>query len=206
VKRIEKIVIATRNPGKKERYGKILVKMVEQVLSLEDLGIKEKPEEVGKTAEENAEIKAKFYAKKTGLPVFAEDESLFVDFLPEDKQPGVFIRRVDGKDEADDDRLLAHWEKIVAKVPKEKRIGRWHIAYCFATSDGQVSIVSVDHYRMFFYPSSKIRIPGWPMSSLQGPVEFGKPHTELNKRELKKMMEETERILEKKVRELLSKI
>jgi XTP/dITP diphosphohydrolase len=67
MKRLEKIVVATRNPGKKERYEKVLAKMAGRVLSLEDLGIKEKPEEVGKTAEENAVIKAKFYAKKSGL-------------------------------------------------------------------------------------------------------------------------------------------
>lgn len=199
MKRLEKIVVATRNPGKKERYGRLLSRVAKEVLSLADLGIKEKPQESGETAEENAKIKAIFYAKLTGLLVFSEDESLFVDFLPLDKQPGVYIRRVDGKEEVDDNQLLAHWEKIIAKVPKEKRTGRWHTAYCLAAPIGKVSIVSTDHHRMFFYPSSKIRIPGWPMSSLQGPIEAGKPHSELTRKELKQFEREADRIILKKL-------
>jgi len=206
MKKISKLVIATRNPGKKERYGRLFSGVANKVLSLEDLGIKEKPEESGETAEENAEMKAKFYARKTGLPVFSEDESLFVDFLPSEKQPGVYIRRVNGRDEVNDDKLLKHWNSIVAKVPEGKRTGRWHTAYCFALPNGKVNTVAVDYKRVFFSPPSKIRIPGWPLSSLQGPVEFRKPHTELTKDELKSMMAETDRILKERLKKLFKEV
>ena len=201
--RIKKIVIATRNLGKAQRYKKMLLKVVDEVLSLDDFDFKEKPEETGETAEENAEIKAIFYAKKTNLPVFAEDESLFVDFLPEDKQPRVFIRRVNGK-EVSDDELLAYWDSIIAKAPKEKRTGRWHMAYCFATPDGKTSLIALDHRRAFFSPPSKIRIPGWPMSSINGPAEFGKPHSELSEEELGVIHQGADKVLIKKIKEFLS--
>jgi len=201
--KIKKIVIATRNPGKVQRYKKMLEKVVDEVLSLDDFDFKEKPEESGQTAEENATIKAIFYAKKTNLPVFAEDESLFVDFLPEDKQPGVFIRRVNGK-EVSDDELLAYWDSIIAKAPKEKRTGKWHMAYCLVAPDGKTSLVAMDYLRIFFSPPSKIRIPGWPMSSINGPAEFGKPHSELTKEELEIMHQETQEVLIKKLKEFFS--
>lgn len=182
--KIEKIVIATRNPGKIERYSKLLIKVAGKVLSLRDFNFTDKPEEIGKTAEENAKIKALFYAGKTGLPVLAEDESLFVDFLPKNKQPGAEVRRINGK-ELTDDELLAHWDALIAPVPKKERTGRWHTAFCFATPEGKFNLTAIDDERLFFSPPSKVRITGWPMSSLQGPAEFGRPHSELTKEELK---------------------
>ena len=205
MKEIKKIVIATRNPAKKERYGRIFSQVVEEVLGLQDIDIQDKPTESGETAEENAEIKAKFYAERTGLPVFSEDEALYVDFLPSDEQPGVHVRRIDGKDEVDDNQLLAHWEEVILKVPEEKRTGRWHIAYTLATPEGKVRTVALDKPIIFFSPSSKTRLPGWPMSSLEGPTKFGKPHSELTEKEMEQLNHEVERLVLEKFKELLTK-
>jgi inosine/xanthosine triphosphate pyrophosphatase family protein len=204
MKEIKEIVVASKNPAKIERYSRMLSNYASEVLGLSDLGVTEEPEESGKTAEENAEIKARFYADSTGLLVFSEDESLYVDFLPEDKQPGVHVRRIDGKDEADDVKLLKHWEGMVAKVPENERTGKWHIAYCIATRDGTVKTVALDHPLVFFSPSSDVRIPGWPMSSLEGPVKFNKPHSELSREERKMHEEETNKHILVKLQELMS--
>lgn len=204
MREIEKLVIATRNPAKVEFYHDILTQIADSVVGLNEIGIEEKPAETGETAEQNAEIKASLYSKKTDLPVFCEDEALEVDFLPKDKQPGVHVRRIDGVDEVDDDKLLRYWEEIVAKVSVEKRTGRWHIAYCLAMPGGNTKTVSKDHEVLFFSPSSKIRIPGWPMSSLEGSVSFGKPSSEQTSEEKflsKKLL--AEEILEK-FKELLN--
>ncbi|MFH1162383.1 MAG: non-canonical purine NTP pyrophosphatase [Candidatus Jorgensenbacteria bacterium] len=124
MEKVEKIVIATRNLAKKERFGGLFVGMIKDIFVLDDFGITEKPQEHGTTAEENAEIKARFYSQKLNLPVFSEDEALYVDFLPMERQPGVFVRRIESKDEADDNTLLNYWEGIIAGAPKEKRTGR----------------------------------------------------------------------------------
>lgn len=50
--------------------------------------------------------------------------------------------------------------------------------------DGKVFTMSKDYSLLFFYPSSKIKIPGWPMSSLEGPEDFKKPHSELTEEEV----------------------
>jgi len=100
---IEKIVIASRNPAKVEYYRSIFTKVAGEVLGLTDLRIEGKPTEIGETSEKNAEIKAKYYAKKTDSPVFCEDEALYADFLPPDKQPGTRVRRINGVDEVSDE-------------------------------------------------------------------------------------------------------
>jgi XTP/dITP diphosphohydrolase len=183
MKKIDKIVIATHNPAKIERYAKLLSPYATDILSLKEFGIHDKPKETGVTAEENAEIKGVYYSNGTGLPVFSEDEALYVDFLPDNKQPGVNVRRIDGKNEVDDDTLLSYWEDIVKNIPKDKMTGRWHIAYCFVFPDGKLKTISLDHPILFFSPSSAIRMPGWPMSSLQGSALFKKPYSELNDKE-----------------------
>ena len=204
MKKTDNIVIATHNQAKKERFKGLFVGMIKDIFILDDFGITEKPQEHGMTAEENADIKARFYSQKLNLPVFSEDEALYVDFLSLEQQPGVFVRRIEGKDEADDNRLLNYWEGIIAKAPKEKRTGRWHIAYSLALPNGSIKKVAIDHEILFFSPSSKIILPGWPMSSLQGPIEFRKPGSELTDLERKKHNQTANRLILEKLKELLS--
>lgn len=203
--KIEKVVVATRNQSKRERFGRLLSGISQQVVSLDELDISEKPKETGETAEGNAEIKARFYAEVTALPVLSEDESLFVDFLPDDQQPGVHVRRINRGDEVDDDKLLAYWERLVAAAPIEKRKGHWHVAYSLATPEGKVITVSLDHPVMFFSPSSKVRLSGWPTSSLQGPVAFGKPDSELTEEERRIKDQRADRLILEKLTELLER-
>lgn len=202
--KVEKIVIATRNPAKKERFRELFIGMTGEIFALDDFSITEKPQEHGMTAEENAETKARFYSQKLNLPVFSEDEALYVDFLPPEKQPGVFVRRIEGKDEASDDKLLNYWEEIIAGTLKEKRTGKWHIAYSLAFPDGLIKTVALDHEILFFSPSSKVKLPGWPMSSLEGPVEFRKPHSELTELERKEHNQTANQLILEKLKELLS--
>jgi len=204
MKLIEKIVIASRNPAKVGYYRTIFTKIAGEVLGLADLNIEGKPAEIGETAEKNAEIKAKYYAQKTNSLVFCEDGALYTDFLPPDKQPGTRVRRIKGVDEASDDQLITYWEEIVSKIPEDKRTGYWHIAYCLAFPNGQVRTTAVDHKVRFFYPSSKVRIPGWPMSSLEG--KLGKPNSERTEEELRLSKKEAGKVILKKLKELLTEI
>jgi len=187
---MKKILIATSNPSKLEKYRKIFTSIADDVIDLKEQKIIKKPIESGTTAEENSQIKALYYAKLSGLPAFAEDEALYVDFLPIDQQPGVHVRRINGIDEVEDATILKYWENIVANTPIEKRTGKWHFAYCIAFPSGEFKVASADYPRVFFSPSSKIRFPGWPLSSIQGPAKFNKPHSELTEKESRIMIEE----------------
>lgn len=61
--------------------------------------------ENGKTPLENAEIKAKSYYEVFHMPVFSCDSGLYFDELQEDEQPGLHVRRVDGKELTDDEMI-----------------------------------------------------------------------------------------------------
>ena len=198
---IEKLVIATRNPAKIEYYRHLFTGIVADILGLNETEIEGKPTETGDTAEENAQIKASYYSTRINLPVFCEDEALLVDFLPTDKQPGTHVRRINGKGEATDDELFEYWENIIKNIPEARRTGRWHIAYCLGLN-GKIRTTSMEHEIKFFYPTSKIRIPGWPMSSLEGSTSLGKPNSERTEEDKRKILLSEAPIILKKLKEL----
>lgn len=200
--KIERLVIATGNPGKLGRYQKTFEGLVRNLEGLKESDLAEKPVEIGQTAEENAKIKALFYANRLGVLVFSEDESLFVDFLPHDKQPGVHVRRINGKDDATDSELLKYWAELVSQVPENKRTGRWHVAYCLATPHGVYRTASHDRPVKFYYPPSIIGIPGWPLSSIQGSPGFGKPSSEYSEIERRISQNETNELIKVTLRKL----
>ncbi len=179
IKKLPRLVIATHNPAKLARYQTIAAQLADEVLGLDDLGVEGKPEETGETSEENARIKAEHYAQACGCPVFCEDESLHADFLSPERQPGTHVRRINGKDDVTDDELFAYWEKIVKNVGENKRSGHWHVAYCLCVPGRGTRVTAIDHPCRFYYPASQVRIPGWPMSSLQGPACFDVPNSEV---------------------------
>lgn len=199
---IEKIVIASGNPAKVDRYRKLFINIVGEVIGLKDFRITDKPKETGETAEENAEIKAMFYCARVGLPVFCEDEALYVDFLPVDQQPGVHVRRINRTDEVDDDKLLSHYEEIIVKTPENLRFGHWHVAYCLAKPDGNFRVIANDYSIKFFYPLSKVRLPGWPLSSIQGPASLNKPNAEMTEEDHQLLNRERDNNLAKAFNEL----
>ncbi|MBQ9119437.1 MAG: NUDIX domain-containing protein [Lachnospiraceae bacterium] len=83
-------------------------------LAIEVVGLKEVPfelpeaEENGVTPLENAGIKARAYYQAFGIPVFSCDSGLYFDNVPEEVQPGVHVRTVNGK-YLTDEEMLAHY-------------------------------------------------------------------------------------------------
>ena len=94
---MKKIVFATGNPTKAKRFSKGLLNYDINVISLKNLDIKLDVNEDGKTAIENALIKARACYKITKMPTIGMDDSLYLENVPEDLQPGLFVRRVNGK-------------------------------------------------------------------------------------------------------------
>ncbi len=82
-----KILLATGNEGKmREMVEAFRVHGLTQgieFLSLKDLERTEDPEETGKTFEENALLKAQFFAHLTGIPSIGEDSGLILEAYPE---------------------------------------------------------------------------------------------------------------------------
>ena len=95
-----KIILATTNPHKLEEI-KAIAKDINFEIELVSKDFD--PIENGKTFRENAYIKAKAYYEAFNMPVLTDDSGLILDKLPKEKQPGVYVRRHNGKELSDEE-------------------------------------------------------------------------------------------------------
>ena len=85
------LLIATNNAHKLIEYQEIFADLLVTVTSLANQGITLDPEETGVTFEDNAILKAKAFARASGLPTLADDSGLEIDAL--NGEPGVYSAR-----------------------------------------------------------------------------------------------------------------
>ncbi|MEK6676442.1 MAG: XTP/dITP diphosphatase [Planctomycetota bacterium] len=126
------ILIATTNAGKRREVLSVLSGLPLEFCSLEDFPDIPAPEEIGATFEENALLKANYYAKATNLPCLADDSGLEVDALG--GAPGVHSARFAGAkatDRENNSMLLSH----LVSLPLERRVARYCCVIVFATPD-----------------------------------------------------------------------
>ena len=76
-----RLLVATTNSGKLREIGSLLSGVPVELLTLRDLEAIEEPEETGETFEENARLKALYYAAHSGMTTVAEDSGLVIDGL-----------------------------------------------------------------------------------------------------------------------------
>ncbi len=130
----KKLLIATKNRGKAREYRDLLSSLPFKVLSLAELNIDVDVEETGSTFAENALLKARTYARLSGLLTWADDSGLAVDALG--GWPGVHSARHAGPQATDADRINILLQKL-RHVPPEKRTAAFHCVVAIATPDGR---------------------------------------------------------------------
>jgi XTP/dITP diphosphohydrolase len=92
-----KLLLATHNPNKVIELKALLTGHPEiDVLTLDDLGITDEPEETETTFVGNATLKARWAMERSGLISLADDSGLEIDAL--NGEPGVYSARYLGKD------------------------------------------------------------------------------------------------------------
>lgn len=91
---IDRLLVATTNPGKLREIRTVLVGLPPRLLSLSDVPATDAPDESGATFAENARLKAIYYARAAGVATVAEDSGLEVDALG--GRPGVASARYGG--------------------------------------------------------------------------------------------------------------
>ena len=138
-----RIVIATGNPHKVDEIRAVLGPMGFAVVSLGELGrpAPAEPDEPGATFEENARIKARYYAAALGEPVLADDSGLEVDALQ--GEPGVqsaVWAGAEGSRAERDARNNAKLAEAMRGVPAHRRQARFVCTMCVATPDGSVLV------------------------------------------------------------------
>lgn len=93
------LIYGTYNPSKLESMKKMLNGSDICITGLKALGMEIKEaEENGKDPLSNAEQKAVFYYNQIKKPIFSCDSGLYFEEASEEDQPGVFIKRIYGKE------------------------------------------------------------------------------------------------------------
>lgn len=119
---MQKLVLATGNPGKVKELGELLAPHNFEVLPQSAFDVPD-AEETGTTFVENAIIKARQAAKLTGLPAIADDSGLAVDAL--NGAPGLYSARYAGKSASDQDNLNKLLDALQGVAP-EQRTAQFH--------------------------------------------------------------------------------
>jgi len=128
-----KLLVATGNAGKLREIRKLFAEHPCQVLGLEDLPPVPEAVEDGASFAENAEKKARHYARLTGLPTLADDSGLVVDAL--DGAPGIYSARYAGEkagDAANNRKLL----EALQGIPAARRRAAFVCALALCEPDG----------------------------------------------------------------------
>ena len=176
---MREILFATGNKSKAKRFTKGLLEHDIKVLTLEDININIEVEENGSTAIENALIKARAYAKKTNLPVFAMDDTLYIDNIPDDKQPGLFVRRVNGK-KLNDEEMIEYYSNLAKEYGTNGLLtGRWIYGMALINNGHEYTYT---WSKLNFYitsTSSNIINPGYPLNTISINIKLNKYFTEL---------------------------
>ena len=186
----KQILFATTNPAKIKKYGEKLKKKNIEVITIKDLGINLQPEENGKNAIENAYIKAKAYYDKTQITTIGMDNTLYIEGLPPEKQPGTYVRRVNGKT-LNDEEMIEAYSKLV-KENGGKLTAKW--VYGIVIYDGEKSKEYTWNKGNFYFvdkPCEK-RNPGYPLDSISIIPEYNKYLVELTAEEKENKKENNE--------------
>jgi non-canonical purine NTP pyrophosphatase (RdgB/HAM1 family) len=134
------VLFATGNIYKVDEVKVILAPLGVAVRSLADVArAPQEPEENGLTFEDNARLKARYYARELGVTCVAEDSGLEVDAIG--GAPGVYSARYAGvtgtreeRDRANNERLL----RELAHVPAERRQARFVCVASMADPSGRI--------------------------------------------------------------------
>ncbi len=130
-----RLLIATHNRGKLIEYQAMFADVPIELVTLDDVGIRDDVEETGATLAENARLKALTYARASGLLTLADDSGLEVDALG--GEPGVRSKRYAGDNVSDAERNAFLLAKL-RDVPAGQRTARFRCAIAIATPDGKL--------------------------------------------------------------------
>ena len=189
-----KILFATTNPAKIKRYTSKLEEKGIEVLTLKDIDLNLKVEETGKNAIENAYLKAKAYYETTGIISIGMDNNLFIEELPEEKQPGTHVRRVNGK-ELTDEEMIEYYTNLV-KENGGKLTAKW--VYGMVIYNGKESKEyswSKEHFYFVDKPCEK-RTVGYPLDSISIMPGYNKYFVELTPEEKNRNINKEDDVIE----------
>lgn len=181
-----KILYGTGNPAKLASMQRRLADFDIELIGLKELKteIPLVPED-GRTPLENARQKAMAYYKAFHMPVFSCDSGLYFDNVPEEDQPGVHVRTVNGK-YLTDQEMLDHYSALAVKYGD--LTAHYKNAICFIVDEEHIyEAMDASMESTKFIITSKpheIINKGFPLDSISIDIKTGKYYYDLSDAEL----------------------
>ena len=190
----KRLLYGTGNPAKLSLMRKNLEQLQIETVGLSDIYVAvPQADEDGDSPLENARKKAKCYYEAFQIPVFSCDTGLYFENVPEDKQPGVHVRRVNGKNLSDAE-MLAYYSGLAAEY------GGLHAYYrnaiCLIMDEEHIyesmdETFSSEPFLITSVPHPDgIRREGFPLDCLSVNLTTGKYYYDLDPAELGKVAAE----------------
>lgn len=176
------LLFATGNENKYNLMKRRLSSLDDiNVLMPKQIGVKINVVEDGKTAEENAIKKAQEYYNKTGMAVIAEDSGLYVDKFNENMQPGLFVRRVNGREDLTDQEILNYYINCLNMVDGES-LAHYQTGVALIDTDGNIYSMTIDEEPFLFTSkmNQKDTVSGGTLDSISYDIKNKKYFNELN--------------------------
>lgn len=188
---MKQILFATKNESKVKRFSEGLLKRGIEIITLKNLNIKVDVEENGENAIENALIKARAYSNKIDIPVLAMDDNLYIENIPEEKQPGTYVRRVNGKTLSDQE-MIEYYSNLAKEYGENGKLNCKWIYGIAIINKGKEYTYTWDKENIYIVdkPNNKIN-PGYPLSSISINKKINKYLTDITEED-KKIIEENE--------------
>lgn len=184
------ILFGTGNQAKLSAMKSRLEKIGIELIGLHELRAEGKsiPEvlENGNTPLENAKLKALAYYEAFRIPVFSCDSGLYFDHVPDEVQPGVHVRNVNGKCLSDEE-MMEYYAGLVRKYGN--LVAQYRNAICFVMDEKHIyEAMEPSMYSEKFIltdkPHSKIREKGFPLDSISIDMKTNRYYYDLAEDEL----------------------
>ena len=175
-----KLLYGTGNPAKFSAMEERLKGLELELISLKDLKeergavIPQVPEK-GNTPLENARQKAKAYYEAFHMPVFSCDSGLYFEDVPEEVQPGVHVRNVNGKC-LSDEQMIEYYGGLARQYGHGRLTANYRNAICLVLDETHIYEAmepSMESGRFILtdVPHGEIREEGFPLDSMSLEIE-----------------------------------
>ena len=177
-----KILYGTTNKAKLQAMKNAVEPLGIELIGLRDLECElSSINENGKTPLENAEIKARAYYEAFHMPVFSCDSGLYFEELQEEEQPGLHVRRINGR-ELTDDEMIQYYASL-AERHGGSITGRYRNAIYFILDEkhhysSMDMSIATEPFILVTEPHTK-RVEGFPLDSLSKDIATGKYYYDL---------------------------
>lgn len=188
-----KLLYGTGNPAKLSAMKSRLERLGIELVGLNDLKAEGKiiPNviEDGNTPLENARLKAMAYYEAFHMPVFSCDSGLYFDNVPDEVQPGIHVRNVNGKCLSDDE-MLDYYCGLAKKYGE--LVARYKNAICFVVDEKHIyeameASMESEKFIMTDKPHSTIRKQGFPLDSISIDMKTGKYYYDMPEDKLEQL-------------------